>query len=107
MELLVKEIACTVSSKHASGAIGAMRAGCQSDDDQTGVRVAKGRNGASPIRPIAIRTTPDACDFLAVTHQTRTLAALRDFAFEHDQRLLCHCASKMNSTLPPWNFSHR
>ncbi len=105
MELRVQEIAGAVSGEHAPGPIGAMRGGRQSDDDEGGFEITKGRNRASPVGPIAIRTALGSRDFLAVTHQAGTLAAFRDLAFEFDKRFLCHRASEMNGPFRPHNRS--
>jgi len=55
MELRVQEISRAVPGEHAPGAVGAMRGGRESDDDETSIGIAKGRHGASPVSPIAIR----------------------------------------------------
>jgi len=94
MELRVQEISRAVPGEHAPGAVGAMRGGRESDDDETSIGIAKGRHGASPVGPIAIRAALGARDFLAVTHQAGTLAAFRNFAFECDKPFLSQCAPR-------------
>ena len=106
MKLRVQEISGAVPGEHPPGAVGAMRGGRESDDDEAGFRIAKGRHGASPVGPIAIRAALDARDFLAVTHQARTLAAFRDFAFECDKPFLSQCAPGENSAIQPHNSGH-
>src|SRR5580765_7636742 len=85
-----------------------MRAGRESDDDQACVRVAKGRHGPSPISPIAIRASLGARDFLAVMHQSGTLTALRDFAFECGKWVVCQlCVRIRAKTAALVSFPHK
>src|SRR5207237_811665 len=78
----VEEVAAAVAGEHAAGAVGAVRGGGQSDDQQARTRIAEARHGTAPIRPIAKAAHLDARHFLAPRHQPRTSAALDDLAME-------------------------
>ena len=96
MELRVQEIARTVSCEHSTGAVRAMRGGCEPDDDEIGFWIAKGRHGTAPIGPITIGAPFGNGDFFAVTHQARTFTAGSDFTPERSKLVLWHCASNVN-----------
>jgi hypothetical protein len=54
VEDLVEDVAGTVAGEHATGAVGAVRARGESQDEYAGGGVAEGRHGESPVGLVAV-----------------------------------------------------
>src|SRR3990170_1373206 len=54
MQRLVQPIAAGVAGEHAAGAVGPMGPGCQTDEEQPGIRVPEARHRLAPVGPVAI-----------------------------------------------------
>jgi hypothetical protein len=79
----IQKIAGAVAREHAAGAIASVRGGCESDDQQTGARVAKTRDRKAPVNPIAISASPDEGDLLAIFAKARATLTGDDFGLEN------------------------
>ena len=78
-----------------------MCGGREANDHQSCLGIAERGHGASPIGPVAIGAALGARDFLAVVHQARALAAIRDFALEHRELVLWRLASNVKPNHSP------
>lgn len=78
----VKELAGTVPRKHTSCTISTMRTRSQSENQQTGHRVAKGRHRFTPIIPVEVSTPLNYRNFSAVSAEARAPLAGNDFALD-------------------------
>jgi hypothetical protein len=79
----IEKIAGAVAREHAAGAIASVRRGCESDDQQTGARVAKTRDRKAPVNPIAISASPDEGDLLAIFAKARAALTGDNFGLEN------------------------
>src|SRR6202020_353695 len=62
----IEKVARAVAGKRAAGAIGAVGARSQSQDQHTSFFIPEGRNRLGPVNPIAISTTLAGGYFLAI-----------------------------------------
>ena len=77
-----EEVAGAVAGEGAAGAIGAMSAGGEAEDEDLGVGIAKGRDGLAPVFPIGIGAAAEAGYFGAVIAKAGTQVAGDDAAVE-------------------------
>ncbi len=99
MKTLVEKIARAVSGKHTAGAIGAVRGGRESQDQELGVPIAEAGNGLAPVFPVAKRETLLARDFFAVEHKARAFAAADDLLIELFERVQ-NCLTQGENVVP-------
>jgi hypothetical protein len=66
----IEKVAGTVAGKGAASAIGAVGSRSQPQDQDTSFFITEGRDGLSPINPIAVSTTLAGGYFLAILAQT-------------------------------------
>jgi hypothetical protein len=59
-----------------------VRARCESEDEHAGLWVAKGRNRAAPVFPVAIGAAFERCDLKAVLAQPRAAIAVYDLLLD-------------------------
>ena len=78
----VKEISGAVSGEGPTSAVGAMRAGRQSEDKDPRLRIAERGDWPPPVLPIGIGAAPDTRDFSTMLSQTRTAFAGYDSGIE-------------------------
>ncbi len=74
-----EEIAGTVASEEAAGAVGAVRSGGEAEDEEMGVRRAEVGDGAGPVGFVAVGGAADLADGLAVLEEARAAGAGLDF----------------------------
>jgi hypothetical protein len=82
VEGAVKPVPARISREHASGAVPSMGCRGKADDEESGAPVSEARDRPAPIRPV-----PESGDLpprhrLAIAHEPRTPAALRDIGSE-------------------------
>ena len=82
MHCSVKPISASVSREHAARAIGTMRSGSKSDDEQTNSGASKIGNGFSPVSFIFISPAFLLSDGLAVVDQAGTVRAVNDIGLK-------------------------
>jgi hypothetical protein len=94
----VHEVAGTVASKGAAGAVRSVGAGCEAKDEDAGARIAEAGNGTGPVGLVQIGAAFGLADALAVLAQTGAKFAGDDrFAnlLQERRRTLdvegCHC----------------
>lgn len=75
MEYRVQKISRAVAGERPSGAVRAMRAGCQAQRQHACVHVAEGGYRFAPVFPIGVGLSLDARNFLTVGAQPRTSLA--------------------------------
>ena len=86
MERAVEHVSGTVTREHAAGAVGAVRAGRQAEDQQMRLGVAETWDGTAPIFPLAVGAPLHLGDVGTVLPKTRAEAAIDDLPlkqFEH------------------------
>ena len=88
VKLFEQEIPGAVPREHSPRAVGAMRGGREADQNKIGFGIAKRRYGTPPIGPVAIRAALGARDLLAIVHQARALAAIRDLTLQYGEPVL-------------------
>src|SRR4029077_10501144 len=92
----IHEVAGSVSGERTAGAIGAMGAGSESEDEDAGMGITKAGNGLSPVLAVAVRPALLAANLLAILDQTATSRAGDDFAVQDREpvsdRHLLHCS---------------
>ena len=82
VEDLVEDVAGAVAGEHAAGAVGAVGAGSEAEDEDAGVRVAEGGDGSSPIGLIAVGAALELRDFGSMGAETGTALAGNDLLLE-------------------------
>ena len=83
MKNTIQEVATAIARKHATRTIGAVCSRSEPEDQQSSVRVAKGRDRFSPIGLVFVSSAFGDGDGSAVVEQTRTNIACDDVAL-HD-----------------------
>ncbi len=78
----VHEIAGGVSGEHATGSVGAVGAGGESEDEHAGVGIAETGYGARPVLAVHVSAALFESDLFAVGNEARTLAAGDEFGVE-------------------------
>ena len=81
------EVAGSISGERPSGAVGAMRARRQAQDQNPGLGIAESRHRLAPVFPVEIGAAFFAGDLLPVLDQTRTESAGDNFAFKDVERV--------------------
>src|SRR6266852_9988943 len=71
MQHRIHEVAGGVAGKGAAGAIGAVRAGSESEHEDAGMGIAESGNGLSPVLVVAVSAALLAGNLLAILDQTR------------------------------------
>ena len=82
----IEEVSGTIAGEGPSGAVGAMCARCQTDDDDARRRVTKGWDRTTPVLPFAPLTTALAGNLSAVMTQARAEFAGEDLLIERIER---------------------
>ncbi len=77
------EVAGGVAGKGAAGAIGAVRAGSESEHEDAGMGIAESGNGLSPVLVVAVSAALLAGNLLAILDQTRAERAGNDFRIQN------------------------
>ena len=72
MEGTEQELSRAVAGENPAGAIGAMRARSQTDNDDASFRIAKTSDGLTPVSFLLIGAAADPPNLLAMRHQSRT-----------------------------------
>lgn len=83
VEDAVEDIAGAISGEHAAGAIGTVGSGCETEDEDAGLRVAERGNGTAPIGLVAVGAALEFRDFRSMGAEAGTAAASDDFLFEY------------------------
>jgi hypothetical protein len=91
MEDGIKKISRTISGERAASTVGAVRAGGQSDNQDSGIGVSEGRNRAAPIAEFAIRATLFRGDLRCVLAEARTEFAGGDAGVERGESSRSSC----------------
>src|ERR1700675_3052549 len=79
----INEVAGSVSGERASGAIGAVGAGSESENEDAGMGITEPGNGLAPVLAVAVSAALLARDLLAIHDQTRTPRAADDFGIQN------------------------
>jgi hypothetical protein len=79
----IHEFAGGVSGKRATGAIGTVGAGRESEHEHAGMRIAEAGNGFAPVLVFAVSAALLACNLLAIHNQTRTARTGNDFGVQN------------------------
>jgi hypothetical protein len=81
----VKKLPGAIAREHPSGAICAMGAGRQTDDEQPGEWIPKTWNRSAPVILSPVRSALDPANLLAVSDEPRTAAAVHKFLINDAQ----------------------
>jgi hypothetical protein len=85
MQDRIEKVAGAVSGEGTARAIGAVRAGCKSEDEDARFRVAEGWYGTAPILPVGVGATTRAGNLAAMGAKARTKIAVYDAGVERMQ----------------------
>lgn len=81
----IHEVSGGISRKGAAGAVGAMGAGSEAENQHAGIGIAEPGHRFPPVVPIAVGAAFFLGDLLSIGHQARATRAGNDFGVEDGQ----------------------
>ena len=98
----VEKVAGSVAGEHSASAVGSMRCGCQPNDQEACLQIAKVRYGLTVVLIIAKGRSLFACDLLAMGVQARALRAGGDPLIQRmPGEIWRHGSNLCSETSPP------